>query len=126
MSGADVNRENDSWKYLREKVQGSDYHLTVLKPSPQNSELIESLTLNHITKDMCPAVKFQHLYVIQTFTCSVNTGILLSHKHFLKFSLNASKTQICDERYNEDRDSSEKTFSQVREQNNKANHEQKR
>ena len=98
MPSTDVNRENDSRKYLREKVKGSDNHLTVLKPGPQNSELVKSLTLDHIAEDMCPAVELQHLYIVQTLTSSIYTSILFSHEHFLKFSLNASKTQICDER----------------------------
>lgn len=97
MPSADVYRENDSWKYLWEKVQGSDNQLTVLKPGPQNSEFVKSLTLNHIAEDMCPAVELQHLYIVQTLASSIYTSILFFHEHFLKFSLYAAKTQICDE-----------------------------
>lgn len=74
---------------------------------------------------MCPAVQFQHLDIVQTFTCCVDASVLFFHKYFLKFCLNASKTHICDKSKNENCNSSKKAFTEISEQNYEANDQQK-
>ena len=120
-----VDREDDSRKYLREKVKGSDNHLSILKSSPQYCKLVKSLAFDYFAENMRPAIQFQHLDVVQTFTRRVDSGVLLFHENFLEFGLYATKTHIGDESKNENCNSCKETFAQVGKQYNEANHQQK-